>query len=141
MDTPADASPLAALQALIDGAEYLYLTRLPYDDGDVLYQLSWRAGGRSHIEQARTFAELLRLVTGQGGPAKTCSRCRQRKDLDDFPRRPDRKDGRASHCLDCDRNRKSKWYPRSARKRPGQAPTSSVESPAPAPAAAPRSQP
>jgi hypothetical protein len=106
---------IAAFDMLLQSADFVYLTRLVDGDGDILYRLSFRRQGESHNEVGHSLEELLDQLT-DGRRFKVCSRCRQEKSSREFPRRPDKKDGRAAHCLVCDRRRKAKWYPRASRR-------------------------
>lgn len=43
---------------------------------------------------------------------RTCSKCLRRKRLEEFPRRPDRSDGRGTICLGCGREYRRRHYAR-----------------------------
>lgn len=105
---------LESIDALLHDVDFVYICRCEEESGDALYRLSYRAGGVNRTEVASTLEKLVYVLSGD---TKVCSRCQLSKPLRDFPRRKQMKDGRASHCIECDRKRKAKWYPRAARGR------------------------
>lgn len=79
-----------------------------------------KSGYETQTLSANALTELLqqalRTPTPIPTPGKCCTRCGQRKELAEFPKKATSRDGCAAHCRVCDRKRKSKWYPREARR-------------------------
>jgi hypothetical protein len=119
--TPASILPL--LEQLLQSCVFANLSKIPPDptsdndepQGYALIAVS--ASGQRTVVQANNLEDLL-TVAAQGEKTKRCSRCGATKALTEFPRGGrDRRDGRASHCRQCDRKRMREKYNRAARGR------------------------
>lgn len=112
----ADLSALEKLVPTIEGE--LAISAIQRGDTRI-YQVWFFADDRDHHGSAETLARAIAKAFRGHIPRKKCSRCLRSKPLADFGvNSSGHKDGRASHCLECDRKRKRKWYPRSSRPRP-----------------------
>lgn len=107
-----------ALIALIEGSSYLYLRHSVDGEGSPSFSLTVKSHSGSMDLASETLEKVLlqALRPLKIDAGKRCTRCRKAKSLGDFPRKPSSKDGLASHCSECDRKRKKKWYPRAARR-------------------------
>lgn len=112
------AESFDSLIALIEGSSFLYFSHKIEGDGVPSYYLTIKGLGASTDLASDSLAKILMqaLRPLKIEPPKRCSRCRKSKKLTEFNLKPSAKDGRASHCAECDRKRKKKWYPRAARR-------------------------
>lgn len=99
---------------------------LPSVDGDMgirlvsligapLFRAHYTIGTHEYSGVGRSPIEAFFCAYHSCDQLKKCSRCDEVRPLLMFPRRVGGKDGRMSHCLVCDRERKKKWYPRANR--------------------------
>lgn len=112
------SSPLENLDALLRSAEFLHLTIAEADTETPEYCLAFRRDNRTRYIVRSTLEGVLSTATGTER-RKRCSRCGEVKMLNEFPKctpRPDRPEGRHSHCKICDRARKRGKYLRSQRR-------------------------
>lgn len=106
---------LAHVDALLFDVEFVWLTVIQAENEPPLYRLSLRRANRVKTFVAASLEDLLAAASGNQA-TKACSRCGQTKPVTEYPRapvRPDRPEGRHSHCKLCDRARKRGKYPRS----------------------------
>lgn len=113
-----DCICLESLEALVVAIEGELSIRVLGKGRGRVFQV-WYFDGSDRRGAARTLEEAFEKAAQSNAALKRCSRCLQFKALDEYPRKnKESADGRASHCLCCDRKRKTKWYPRRARPRP-----------------------
>lgn len=109
---------LSTIESILHMAEGELALGAVIDGRRLVYRVFWWTAGRQYIGRGKNLDEALAKAAGSRAQQKKCSRCDRRKPLDEFPRRKDVRDGRASQCLVCDRARKKKWYPRACRPHP-----------------------
>ena len=107
---------LVSILASIDGADVAI--RLVGEGQRRFFRVCYFRDERDYVGTGATLTDaFLRAMHGTQAQ-KTCTRCKKIKPLGEYPKRKkESSDGRAAQCLECDRKRKAKWYPRSARTR------------------------